>query len=250
MTKQIREIPAEVLEFTSLSKYPVRKRLMIYFIDFCLYSVMSLIGKTVKFEIEGWEKSDIEGYESFEIAYKKRASSIIAFWHNRLFLMTVFWRGHSSAIMVSQSFDGEYISRIAQRFGYGVVRGSSTRGGSGALKKMTSLLSDGISMALTIDGPLGPRYVVKPGTIILAKKTGAPIGPVLVEPKKFWTINSWDKLQIPKPFTKAKVFIAEPVFVSSDADKEELEAKRQEVQEKLDELVDRGKQWRDSDRSV
>ena len=151
--------------------------------------------------------------------------------------------------MVSQSFDGEYISRIAQRFGYGVVRGSSTRGGSGALKKMMSLLSDGISMALTIDGPPGPRYVVKPGTIILAKKTGAPIGPVLVEPKKCWTINSWDKLQIPKPITKAKVFIAEPVFVSSDADKEELEAKRQEVQEKLDELVDRGKQWRDSDQS-
>ena len=246
MDKQLPKIPAEFTKFASLKKYPWQKRMMIYLIDFFLYSIILLIGKTIKFEVEGWKDSDTEGYESYEIAYEQHPTSILAYWHNRIFLMTVFWRGHGSAVMASQSFDGEYISRTAQRFGYGIIRGSSTRGGSAALKKMTSLLNQGVSMGFTIDGPVGPCYKVKPGALLLAKKTGAPIGPVLIEPEKYWTINSWDKLQIPKPFTKAKVFIAEPVFVSHDANKKELAAKQDEVQRKLDELVSLGKQWRES----
>lgn len=247
-SEQRPEMPREILKFASLSKYPLRKRIMIHVTDFFLYWTLRLIGKTIRFEVgfevEGWRKSNIKSYEAYNTAHKKQPASIIVFWHNRIFLTTVFWREYDITIMVSQSFDGEYISRIAQRFGYGVVRGSSTRGGLAGLKKMTTLLRRGISMSFTIDGPLGPRYKVKPGAITLAKHTGVPIEPVLIEPKKYWTINSWDKLQIPKPFTRAKVFIANPIFVSPEADHVELKAKCQEVQRKLDELVSYGKIWK------
>ena len=84
------------------------------------------------------------------------------------------------------------------------------------------------------------------GAVLLAKKTGNPIMPFVVETENFWTINSWDELQIPKPFTRAKIFIAEPVYVAPDADESEIENKRQALQSKLDEAVKLGKQWRKS----
>jgi len=247
MQDQIAKKYPEIFEFAPLKKYSWRQRIAIYLVDYILYFTILLVGKTIRFgDIEGWKGSEIEGYESYEKAFENMSPGINAFWHNRIFLMTYFWRKFDAAVMVSQSFDGEYISRTAQRFGYGVIRGSSTRGGSKALKQMIYLATKGIRMSFTIDGPKGPLYQVKTGAILLAKESGIPIGPMLVEAKKHWTINSWDKLQIPKPFTEAKVFIAEPVFVSQDADKNELRQKRDEVQRKLDELVALGKQWRNS----
>lgn len=246
MIKQNKEIPPDILKFAPLTKYSWRKRLIIYLADLFFYTAIMLIGRTVRFEFEGWKDSKIEGWESYEIAYAKKPATINAFWHDRIFLMTYFWRKHGVTIMVSQSFDGEYIARTAQRFGYGVIRGSSTRGGSNALKKMLKLLRKGIWMVFTVDGPVGPRYKAKKGTILLAKQTGIPIIPISIEAKNYWTINTWDKLQIPKPFTRAKVFVGEPVFVSKDIDKKNIENKRREVQIKLDELVEIGQQWRDS----
>ncbi len=247
MADNITENQIEIYKFASLSKYSLRQRFLIYLVDYFLYFTISLIGKTVRFEeVEGWENGKVEGYESYEKAFETKAPGSLAFWHNRLFLTTYFWRKFDAAIMISQSFDGEYISRTAQRFGYGVIRGSSSRGGTQALKKMVKLAQKGIRMALTVDGPRGPRYEVQSGVIHMAKRTRLPIAATLIEAQKFWTVNSWDKLQIPKPFTKAKVFIAEPIFVSADANKEELKQKQKELQKKLDELVIRGKQWRES----
>ena len=111
-------------------------------------------------------------------------------------------------MITSQSFDGEYIARFIQRFGYGAVRGSSTRGGVGALVEMIRLMKKGLPAGFSVDGPKGPLYFAKTGAILLAKKTGNPVMPFSVETKNHWTIKSWDKLQIPKPFSKAKVFIA------------------------------------------
>ena len=196
--------------------------------------------------MEGWDVSDIEEWEVFETAWAKHPTTINAFWHNRIFLMTYYWKHYGTGILVSQSFDGEYISRTAQRFGHGAIRGSSTRGGSNATKKMLNILKDNFSMTLTIDGPKGPRYKVKKGAMLLAKQSGVPIIPMSIETNKFWTINSWDKLQIPKPFSKAKVYLAEPVFVPKDSDKDEIEKRTKELQRKLDELVLIGKQWRES----
>jgi len=228
----------QVFKPADLGNYSLKQRFLIRLADWAFYLLINFIGKTVKFEIEG-----LENYEAIEGEGKL---PIICFWHNRIFLGTYFHRNRKIVVITSQSFDGEYIARFIQRFGYGAVRGSSTRGGVGALVEMIRLMKNGLATSFSIDGPKGPRYVAKSGACLLAKKTGNPILPLSVEAKKFWTINSWDKLQIPKPFTRAKVFYAEPISVAKDANDEEIEKKREELQNKLDELVELGKQWRES----
>jgi Uncharacterized protein conserved in bacteria len=146
--------------------------------------------------------------------------------------------------MSSQSKDGEYIGRFIKRLGYGTIRGSSTRGGTKALVAMIRCMRQGIPAAFSLDGPRGPRYEAKSGAVLLAKKTGNPLMPFVVECKHFFTINSWDRLQIPRPFTTAKVIIERPIYVSPEATVDELQDRLGELQNSLDELVRHGEQWR------
>ena len=170
---------------------------------------------------------------------------IYTFWHNRVFLATYFWRRRGIVVMTSQSFDGEYIARFIQRFGYGAARGSSTRGATGAIVEMVRLMRTGCPTAFTIDGPKGPRYVAKMGAVLLAKKTGNPILPFTITARKSWEAKkSWDGFQTPKPFTRARVDIARPIYVPSDATDEVLEAKRDELQGALDQINQQGEEWR------
>ena len=228
----------QVYKPADLSAYSFKQRLLIRLADWAFYLLISLIGKTVKAETDG-----MEHYEAIERAGKL---PIYGFWHNRIFLGTYFHRRRRIVVITSQSFDGEYIARFIQRFGFGAVRGSSTRGGVGALVEMIRLMKNGLATAFTVDGPKGPRCVAKSGACLLAKKTGNPILPFLVEADRFWTVKSWDRLQIPKPFTRARYFYAAPIYVEKDANDEEIEKKREELQASLDELVERGKQWRET----
>jgi len=228
----------EVYDFASLADYSFGQRWLIRLADFAFYFLINLVGKTVRFEMEGWEN-----FEAIKAAGKLPNYT---FWHNRIFLGTYFFRRRGIVVITSQSFDGEYIARFIQRFGYGAVRGSSTRGGVAALVEMIRLMRAGLPMGFTIDGPKGPKYVAKIGACLLAKKTGNPLMPFAVEAEKFWQVKSWDNLQIPKPFSRARVFIAEPIYISQDAGDEALENKRRELQKSLDELVKRGEQWRES----
>lgn len=239
------EKDSESLNFASISGYSFKEKILIRIIDYGLYLFMSVLGKTIRFDMTHKLKNEHEGWKAVERFTTEKPLCIAVFWHDRILLMTYFWRFSNYASMVSESFDGEYIARVSQRFGHGIARGSSTRGGTKALRIMKNLLKkEKFSLTLTIDGPKGPRYKVKSGAILLSKITGIPILPTLIQPKNFWTVNSWDKMQIPKPFTRAKIFVAEPIFVPQDADKNDLENKRQEVQRKLDELVELGEQWR------
>jgi lysophospholipid acyltransferase (LPLAT)-like uncharacterized protein len=226
----------QVFKPADLSAYSFKQRTLIRLADWTFYALIKLIGATVRVEHEG-----AENYRAVETAGKL---PIICFWHNRIFLGTYFHRNRRIVVITSQSFDGEYIARFIQRFGYGAIRGSSTRGGVGALVEMIRLMKNGLATSFSIDGPKGPRYVAKSGACLLAKKTGNPMLPFLVEAEKFWEIKSWDKLQIPKPFTRAKFFHAAPIYVSASADDAEIERKREELQKALDELVELGKQWR------
>jgi len=221
-----------------LSAYSFKQRIGIYSADWAFYLLIKFIGKTIRYEIDGWE--------NFQKIERDGKIPIYAFWHNRIFAGTYFFRNRGIVVITSQSFDGEYIARFIQRLGYGAVRGSSTRGGVGALVEMIRLMKQGLPMGFTVDGPKGPVYVAKTGAILLAKKTGNPMMPFVVEAEKFWTINSWDKMQIPKFFTRAKIFIAEPIYVAADADDAEIESKRLELQAKLDGMVKSGEQWRES----
>src|SRR5216110_2413028 len=182
--------------FADLSSYSFKDRLLIRAADFIFYLLIKLIGRTIKFEIEGWE--------NWEAASRDGKIPIYTFWHNRVFLATYFWQRRSIVVMTSRSFDGEYIARFIQRFGYGAARGSSTRGATGAVVEMVRLMRAGSPAGFTIDGPKGPRYVAKMGAVLLAKKTGNPVLPFTIAAERFWEIKgSWDRSQIPKPFTRA-----------------------------------------------
>lgn len=228
----------EIYEFDSLTEYSWRERLSIHLIARTFYTLIRLIGKTIRFEIKDWE--------NFESIERDGKVPVYAFWHDRIFLTTYYFRNRGIVVMSSQSFDGEYIARFIKRFGYGTVRGSSTRGAVAALARMIRLMKENLPMGFSVDGPKGPKHFAKPGALLLAKKTGNPVMPFLVEAEKNWTIKSWDRLQIPKPFARALVVIAEPIYISKEADDREIENKREELQAKLDELVAVGKQWRES----
>jgi len=222
----------------SLAKYAFKERLMIRIGDWAFYLIILLIGRTIRFEVKGWEN-----FEAIENAGKL---PIYAFWHDRIFASTYFFRNRGIAVLTSQSKDGEYIARFIQRLGYGAIRGSSTRGGVGALVEMIRTMRNGVAMAFTVDGPKGPRYEAKSGAVLLAKKTGNPIMPFVVEPQKFWTIRSWDKLQIPVPFTRARLTIAKPIFVRADSNDDDTRKSLAELQDSLDAMVDEGAVWRTS----
>lgn len=238
MPEKISKKIEEVYKPASLSAYTLKQRVAIRLADWIFYVLISFIGKTLRYETDGWE--------NFEAIEADGKIPIYSLWHDRIFAGTYFLRNRGIVVITSQSFDGEYIARFIKRFGYGAVRGSSTRGGIGALVEMIRLMREGLPMAFTVDGPKGPKYVAKSGACLLAKKTGNPMMPFVVECKKFRTLKSWDNLQIPKPFSRAKVFIAKPIYVSKTATDEEIEKKREKLQNELDALVKVGEQWRET----
>lgn len=222
--------------FADLSDYSFKQRLMIRAADLAFYSVINIIGLTTRFEVIGWE--------NHEEVTRHGGLPIYNFWHDRIFLTTYWWRKRRIVVLTSKSFDGEYIARFIQRFGYGAVRGSSTRGGVGAIVEMVRLMRQGCTTGFTPDGPKGPPYVAKMGPVLLAKKSGHPMLPVTMALKNYWKAPSWDSFQIPKPFTRARVYVARAIYVPADADEALLQAKRDELQASLDELNQRSEEWR------
>jgi lysophospholipid acyltransferase (LPLAT)-like uncharacterized protein len=222
------ETVARAYKFADLSVYAPKQRFLIRAADLAFFFLIKVIGKTIRWQVEGWE--------NWEAATRDGHVPIYTFWHNRVFLATYFWRQRGIVVMTSQSFDGEYIARFIQRFGYGAARGSSTRGAVGAIIEMTRLVRAGCPTAFTIDGPKGPRYVAKMGAVLLAKKTGQPILPFTISVRHWEAKRSWDRFQVPLPFSRARVEIAPPIFVPADTDDEGLEAKRGELQAALDEI--------------
>src|SRR5438067_2798182 len=134
--------------FADLSAYSFKDRWLIRAADLAFFILIKLIGRTVRFEIEGWE--------NWEAASRNGKILIYTFWHNRVFLSTYFWQRRRIVVMTSQSFDGEYIARFIQRFGCGAACGSSARGASGAVVEMVRLMRAGCPAGFTFDGPKCP----------------------------------------------------------------------------------------------
>jgi Uncharacterized protein conserved in bacteria len=153
--------------------------------------------------------------------------AIYAFWHAHMLLPAFVGRNRNVKVLISQHRDGEYIAQIVQRLGYGVARGSTTRGGAKALLRMIKKIKEeSISLAITPDGPKGPRFVAQSGAILLGQKTQYPIIPVMIYLAKYWELPSWDRFCILKPFSTARIFYRNPILVPTKLEKFEMEEYR------------------------
>ena len=160
-------------------------------------------------------------------------------WHNRLLFFAPALprksREHTLAV-VSPSRDGQYVSDFLRYFGVGSLRGSSNKRGANALLGAIHAIKENKNVAFTPDGPRGPKYKLKPGPVILASKTGAPIYPLAINASSYWSIKSWDAFQIPKPGAKITLIIGDPICVPPDLDSDELEKWRQTVEDAMNKI--------------
>jgi lysophospholipid acyltransferase (LPLAT)-like uncharacterized protein len=183
----------------------------------------------------------VDGFANYESVVASGRQPIFAFWHGRILPATLFWRDRGIVVITSQNFDGEWIARIIQRFGYGAARGSSSRGGVRALVQLRRDLAGGRPVGFTIDGPRGPARVAQPGAAFLSGATGQPILPFHIEASRFWTAGRWDQTQIPKPFSTVAVAIGAPIVVPSTNDAA-VERCREELETVLSALERRARQ--------
>lgn len=159
---------------------------------------------------------------------------IYAMWHNRIFVIPAIWRmkcgSHRAAVVLtSASKDGTTLSRAMAVFGIGSVRGSSSRRAVAALIGMKRSLKDGVDVCITPDGPRGPRYGFHPGAIKLAESSGAPILPIHARFASAWRLKTWDRLVIPKPFSRVTVVFDELITVPPKLDEAAFQQQADQV---------------------
>jgi lysophospholipid acyltransferase (LPLAT)-like uncharacterized protein len=189
------------------------------------YRLVAMLAWTLRWRAEGL--GHLEG------VFGSGRQPIMAFWHGRILPATYYFRRRGIVVITSENFDGEWIAGIIERFGYGTARGSTSRGARRALRQLTRDMAAGRPAAFTLDGPRGPAGVAQPGAVWLAKVTGNPVLPFHIETDRHWTLTSWDRTQIPKPFATAAIVLGEPIEVPSDADETGIEQARLLLQERL-----------------
>ena len=195
-----------------------------------------IAGRLMRVAMATLRRIDI-GRQHPESCWAKGERIIFAFWHGRLLMMPFAYPGTPATILISQHRDGEYITRIAERLGFSVVRGSATRGGARAFRHLIHRLRDGSNVVITPDGPKGPRQRVKSGVIELARLSGMPILPVAFGAWPRAILASWDQFLVPHPFGRGVYVWGEPIYVPGDADEAAVEKFQSLLAERLDGLV-------------
>ncbi len=208
-----------------------RKRAEVAAIAGVGYPLINALGHTLRWRVEGMHHLDA-------IVASGR-QPVMGFWHGRILPATFYFRRRGIVVITSENFDGEWIARIIERFGYGTARGSTSRGALKAMLRLKREMERGRAAGFTLDGPRGPARVAQPGAIWLAKATGNPVLPFHLEASRHWTMGSWDRTQVPKPFSTVALAIGEPIAVPSEADDEEVDRKRQELESRLSALESR-----------
>ena len=198
------------------------------------FRLLQVWARTLRYEID--DRADVLGKPV-------KGNYIAALWHNRLllisFVLKKFFPQRPGAGLISASRDGDLIADVTKRFGFDVVRGSSSRMGAAALLELSNILSSGHDVLLTPDGPRGPAYELGPGIIFLAHKTGAPVVPINMEYSSCWRVKSWDRFIIPRPFSKVRVIIGHPQQIGSTSTSENFETERLRLQDAMMSLVER-----------
>jgi lysophospholipid acyltransferase (LPLAT)-like uncharacterized protein len=205
--------------------------LKLFLFRFIVQAIVRLLHASFRYEIVGQDN------KNKALTLHAQGAYAIATWHQNAILGLTSHRKQGVSVMISPSFDGEIVAHVAKRLGLGAIRGSSTRGGRKALHASYQHIRDGGRVAITVDGPLGPRHEVKAGIIALASKTKAPILPMNAIADRYWVLDkTWDKLRIPKPFAKIKVYYGEPITVSDCDDLEAFEAAKRLVSKSLHDI--------------
>jgi lysophospholipid acyltransferase (LPLAT)-like uncharacterized protein len=201
------------------------KRIQASLISAAGYPIVAALASTYRWRQDGVHHLD-------DVARSGR-QPIIAFWHGRILPATYYFRRRGIVVITSENFDGEWIAGIIERFGYGTARGSTSRGAVKALVRLKRDMAAGKPAAFTLDGPRGPANVAQPGAVWLAKATGNPIVPFHIESNRHWTLNSWDRTQIPKPFSDVAIAIGDPIEVPPGADEAAMEQARLVLESRL-----------------
>ncbi len=198
------------------------------------FRLLQLWVRTLRYEID--DRAGVVGKRTDQ-------NYIGALWHNRLlifpFVLQRFFSNRRGAALISASRDGELLADAITRFGFDVVRGSSSRLGASAILQLTDVLASGRDVVITPDGPRGPAYELGPGIIFLARKSGAAVLPVNMEYSRCWRLKSWDRFILPRPFAKIRVIIGQPHRVRSTNTVDDFEAERLRLQDAMMALVER-----------
>lgn len=195
-----------------------------------IYAFLVILQRTIR-----W--TEINGGTARHL-WQSRERLIVAFWHGRMLLAPFFYRGRGLKILISNHADGELIHRVMLRFGFGSVRGSTRKGGTRAFREMVRSWRGGFDIVITPDGPRGPRYVVQPGIVELARCTQAPILPVSYSTRHRWMSPSWDGLLVPRPFTQGVFVWGHPLRVDPQASAHERERIRGLLEDRLRRLTE------------
>ena len=204
--------------------FTLKERIQLWLITWAGYLAIRLLCPTIRFAVS-WEDGSPTSLAERPYVY--------SFWHNCMIPAMYWCRDLGVRVMSSDSFDGEYTGRIMQKFGFVKVRGSSSKGAVRALLGMRRALEEGWTTAFTIDGPKGPRYIAKPGPVVLSRSTGAPMVVFHIALDRAWVLNTWDKAMIPKPFCRALMRISSKIPVPPDASDEQYQALLQEALDRV-----------------
>jgi len=206
-------------------RWTLRQRIVLSMIVWAGYWFIRLLGPTLRVSVS---------YEEGAQKTLDERPRVASFWHECMIPATYLWRDMGIRVMSSFSYDGEYMGRIIRRFGFVAVKGSSSRNPVRALLGLRRSLDDGWTVAFTLDGPRGPRRQVKPGPAGLARSSAQPMTAFHAAVESAWVLRSWDRMRIPKPFSRVLVRFGKLIPVPADASDADLERYTAELQSTLD----------------
>jgi lysophospholipid acyltransferase (LPLAT)-like uncharacterized protein len=223
------EAPAGTPPVSGPHRFTRKQRIVLHIIIWAGYWVIRLIGPTLRVCVSCEEGAQ----QTLE-----QRPLIASFWHSCIIPATYICRNLGVRVMSSNSYDGEYMGRIIHKFGFVAVKGSSSRNAVRALLGLRRALEDGWTVAFTLDGPRGPRHMVKPGPVALARSSGVRLTMFHAAVDQAWVLKTWDRLMIPAPFSRVLVRFGKLIPVPGDASEQDLERYTAELQTSLDRVCE------------
>jgi hypothetical protein len=212
------------------------RRAQVTVISGAAYAFARITGPTLRYEVLGWQH--------IERVHSQNRRCVYSFWHQTIFLAMWWWRHRGVVAMTSANFDGQILGRALARLGFGTVHGSSSRGGLGGLSVLAKQLGQGHDAAFAADGPRGPRYIAKPGPVILARKSRCPIVAFhLFAERAHIFEKAWDRFQLPRPFSRVVLVIARPIEVPAEPGRHAIANKQADLQGMLERVRETAESW-------